>query len=68
MEVIKKVSRVRTTHNGDGRYTLTWRVLADGTIERNSSRHGFRPIRPGDNPPPEIVEAAESARATVATP
>jgi len=48
-------SGLRTTHNGDGMFTRSWRLLSDGTVERTNSRSKYQPWIEGEEIPADIL-------------
>ena len=59
--IAKHVCGRRTTHNGDGSYTLVWRLWSDGRVERTNSRSKYQTYFSDEQIPAEITAAAQSA-------
>lgn len=69
IEVIAKhTTGQNKTHNKDGLYTKCWRLLSDGRVQRTNTKSKYQPMRRGEKPPAEIVEAAKSAGIAIVYP
>ena len=56
--ILVKASKVKATHNGDGRYRKVWRLWSDGTVQRTSSRSKYQPPFTDEMVPETIREVA----------
>ena len=56
--ILVKASKGKATHNGDGRYRKVWRLWADGTVQRTSSRSKYQPPFTDEMVPETIREVA----------
>jgi len=59
--IAKYVCGRRTTHNGDGSYTLAWRLWSDGRVERTNSRSKYQTYFTDERIPEAIIKAAMDA-------
>lgn len=66
--IAKHVVGALATHNGDGRYVRSWRLLANGRVERTNSRSKYQPYRRGETIPAEILAAAREHGVEIAPP
>ena len=63
--IIVKASKVKATHNGDGRYRKCWRLWSDGTVERTSSRSKYQKPFTDEGVPQTIREVAHQHGVTL---
>jgi hypothetical protein len=60
--IIAKFSEgLRSTHNSDGRYVRSWRLLSNGRVERTNQKSKYVPAPPREAIPNAIREAAATS-------
>ena len=65
MRCLIKSSKSKATHNGDGHYKKTWKLLDTGKVERTNSRSRYVEPFTTDTVPKIILDTAKEHGLTV---